>query len=57
MLRLTEFDNYMVNVLTRVYITQAFQRSNQEIEQALSELESAGLIVYNREYDEIHVIV
>jgi len=57
MLRLTEFDIYMVNVLTRVYITQAFQRSNQEIEQALSELESAGLIVYNREYDEIHVIV
>ena len=57
MLRLTEFDIYMVNVLTRVYITQAFQRSNQEIEQALSELESAGSIVYNREYDEIHVIV
>ncbi|MGZ4863983.1 MAG: hypothetical protein ACXV5H_01705 [Halobacteriota archaeon] len=45
------------NVLTRVYITQAVERNNQDIEQALSELESAGLIVYSKADDEVQVIV
>ena len=45
------------NVLTQTHITQAVKRSNQEIEQALSELESAGLIVYNKAGDEVQVIV
>jgi hypothetical protein len=57
MLHLTELDTYMVNVLTRAHITQAVKRSNQEIEQVLSELESAGLIVYNRADDEVQIIV
>jgi hypothetical protein len=45
------------NVLTRAHITQAVKRSNQEIEQALSELESTGLIIHNRANDEVQVIV
>jgi hypothetical protein len=45
------------NVLTRVHITQAVKRSSQEIEQALSELESAGLIVYDKADDEVQVVV
>jgi acyl carrier protein phosphodiesterase len=45
------------NVLTRAHVTQAVKRSNQEIEQALNELESAGLIMYNRADDEVQVIV
>lgn len=45
------------NVLTCAHITQAVTRSNQEIEQVLSELERAGLIVYNRADDEVQIIV
>ena len=48
---------YGINVLTCAHITQAVTRSNQEIEQVLSELESAGLIVYNRADDEVQIIV
>ncbi len=48
---------YGYNVLTRAHITQAVKRSNQEIEQVPSELESAGLIVYNRADDEVQIIV
>ena len=57
MLHLTELDAYMVLVLTCAHITQAVKRSNQEIEQVPSELESAGLIVYNRADDEVQIIV